>query len=93
MNEEKDLIIPCACGEDSFLRFITFDNIEDISGKKEVYVSITGQEIYSLKDKLKAIWNIIRYGSYENFGVIVDQESKDKIKEFFSIKTSNIKIV
>ena len=84
MNENKDLIIPCSCGEDSFLRFIEFKDIEDISKEKEIYVSITGQEIYSVKDKLKAIWSIIRYGSYKNFGVIVNTEDKEKIKSFLT---------
>lgn len=81
----KDLIIPCSCGEDAFLRFINFDEIDEFSD--EIYISITGQEICSFKEKLKAIWSILIRGQYENYGIISNKEDIKKIIDFLCFKS------
>ena len=80
-NEDK-LILECNCQDEEFIKFVKWEYDDDWS----IYTSITGAEIYGFKAKLKAIWNIIRFGTYENYGLII-KDDIPKLIEWLSAKT------
>ena len=72
--KKRKFVINCVCEDDEFVKFLSFER--DITNKgteyEEIYVNISGAYIFDWKNKLKAIWSIIRHGEYENFGILME---------------------
>jgi len=73
--KKRKYIVNCSCEGDEFLKFLTFER--DITEEDEcaqIYVDISGTHIFGWRNKLKAIWSIIKNGEFENFGILMEKE-------------------
>jgi len=82
----KKLTIQCDCEGMEFLQFLVFERSPwEEDGKyetDEMYINFIGHEMYGFKNKLKAIWQIIRNGEYENNGLISDRKQIEEVQKY-----------
>ena len=74
--KKRKYIVNCSCEGDEFLKLLSFGReIDDEDNEYEnIYVSISGTHIFDWRNKLKVIWSIIKTGSYENYGILMEKE-------------------
>ncbi len=80
--DKKRLLINCSCEGDEVLKLLSFEQEPfDSKEDREIYVNFIGEHLIKGSDKLKTIWSILRYGEFENYGVLVD---KNEIKNIIN---------
>lgn len=77
--KKNKLILQCDCHGMEFMQFLKFEGFEE--DDKDIYVTFGGCEIGDWKRRLEAAWRIIRYGEYQNDGILIFEE-KDKLIEW-----------
>ena len=82
----KKLVIQCDCEGMEFLQFLVFEREPwEENGEHEtdeMYIQLAGTNISGMWDKIKAAWTIIRYGEFENYGVISDRKQLEELQGY-----------
>jgi len=78
-HKSNKLIIQCDCSGSEFVTFIKFEDDGD-PDYHEIYVAFHGTEIYGLWRRLKMAWKIIRWGEFQNDGVLIWEERNKLIE-------------
>lgn len=77
----------CDCMGEHYVHFVKFerDIWDDDNGESDqLYVTIGLSEMSFWKDRFKAAWKIIRFGEYENHGVLIDPKQLENIRDYIS---------
>ena len=75
-KELENLIINCECEGSEYLKLLVFDYDDDYPC---IYFNIDGAEIFSLKDKLKTMWEILWRGECKNYGLLIKKDDINRM--------------
>jgi len=84
---KKDkLLLQCDCLGGHFMQWLKFwDEQGDEGWEPEMYVCFFGTDISPFWRRIKIAWTIIRYGEWENDGILLNHELH-KLKEWLKDK-------
>lgn len=87
---EKDkLLVNCACEGDGYLTVCVFEH--DKEWTNEIYFHIDGHEMGSMWQRIQAAWSLIRYGKFENFGLMLDKARVQEIINYLESKKDKLR--
>lgn len=88
----SQITLPCICGSE-FLSFFNLSTEEDLyeMGSCDTVDYLTSsihvQGIKTLKQKLRVIWDILRYGKYELGEIELDRDNINNLRDFLNDMT------
>ena len=83
---KKDkLLLQCDCHGGHFNQWLRFWDDKKGEWEPEMYVNFHGTDIYGFWRRLKIAWRIIRYGEWENDGILLNHEL-GKLKDWLKDK-------
>ena len=78
----KKCHIQCDCGGDHYLQFLIFERMisgDDYPEVDNLYITMGASKISFWRDRIRIMWNILRYGEFENHGIIANRKEIEKL--------------